>query len=168
LYLYFKSKEELYLAIHLRGLGILKKMFSDAVASRKTGIEKVKAVGEAYYQFYLDQPDYFNALIYFESLEQTMQDDYPIANECILEGLNTLNVLVEAIKFGIEDGTIRPEIDPLKMSLLLWGYTSGLIQLLHLKGDFLREEHHLQNEALIEYAYDFIRFGLERKLKNGE
>ncbi|MBD3290820.1 TetR family transcriptional regulator, partial [candidate division KSB1 bacterium] len=47
LYLYFKSKEELYLAIHLRGLGILKKMFSDAVASRKTGIEKVKAVGEA-------------------------------------------------------------------------------------------------------------------------
>jgi AcrR family transcriptional regulator len=170
LYLYFKSKEELYLAIHLRGLGILKKMFAEAVAKKETGIEKTRAVGEAYYQFYLDQPDYFNALIYFESLEQAMQEENPVANECIMEGINTLNILVEAINIGIKDGTIRPDVDPVKMAHILWGYTSGLIQLLHLKGNFLREEYHVKNDEMIQYAYDFIRIGLERKIneKNTE
>ena len=42
LYLYFKSKEELYLAIHLRGNLILKEMFEAAVKKPKTGIEKVR------------------------------------------------------------------------------------------------------------------------------
>lgn len=163
LYLYFKSKEELYLAIHLRGLGILKKMFAEAVAKKQTGIEKTRAVGEAYYQFYLDQPDYFNALIYFESLEQAMQEENPVANECIMEGISTLNILVEAIYIGIKDGTIRPEVDPVKMAHILWGYTSGLIQLLHLKGNFLREKYQVKNDEMIQYAYDFIRIGLERK-----
>ena len=170
LYLYFKSKEELYLAIHLRGLGILKKMFAEAVAKKQTGIGKTRAVGEAYYQFYLDQPDYFNALIYFESLEQAMQEENPVANECIMEGINTLNILVEAINIGIKDGTIRPDVDPVKMAHILWGYTSGLIQLLHLKGNFLREKYHVKNDEMIQYAYDFIRIGLERKIneKNTE
>ncbi len=164
LYLYFKSKEELYLAIHLRGLGILKKMFREAVAKEETGIDKTRAVGEAYYQFYLDQPDYFNALIYFESLEQAMQEENPVENECIMEGINTLNILVEAIKIGIKDGTIRPEADPVKTAHILWGYTSGLIQLLHLKGNFLREKYHLKSDEMIQYAFDFIRYGLEKKL----
>lgn len=48
LYLYFKSKEDLYLAINLRGLKIVYNMFEQAIVSQKTGLEEVKAIGDAY------------------------------------------------------------------------------------------------------------------------
>ena len=50
LYLYFKSKEELYFGISYRALSLLKKMFEDAVQSHSTGIEKIRAIGRSYYQ----------------------------------------------------------------------------------------------------------------------
>ena len=52
LYLYFKNKEDLYLAIHLRGNRILHSLFEKAVKNQKTGIEKTRAIGKAYIEFY--------------------------------------------------------------------------------------------------------------------
>ena len=43
LYLYFKSKEELYYGIASRALSLLREMFQKAADRQKTGIEKVRA-----------------------------------------------------------------------------------------------------------------------------
>ena len=161
LYLYFKSKEELYLAINLRGLNILAQMFQEAADKNKTGLEKVKAIGEAYYQFYLNHINYFNALMYFESHEMDFDQKNSIAFDCDSEGHRALFILIEAIQIGIQDGSIRPDIDPQKTAAILWGETTGMIQLIFMKGDHLQTDHGLNNEELIQYAFDLKHYVLK-------
>lgn len=156
LYLYFKNKEDLYLAVCLRGFEILESYFNDAVKRHKTGIRKIRAIGSAYRQFSLDHPDHFNALIYFESHEMDYEDENSTVVECDNQGHKVLQIVIHAIQYGIEEGTIRAELDPVKTAVILWGQISGLIQLISLKGDRLQKEHGLNNEELINYAFDLV------------
>lgn len=162
LYLYFKNKEDLYLAIHLRGNKILKSLFEKAVEGNQTGIEKARSVGTAYVEFYKKYPDYFNAMIYYESHEINFDDPESVAVQCLVEGKETLEILVEAIIAGIKDGTIRPDIDPLKTSISLWGQTTGIIQIAMLKENIILEKQFsLSANDIIDYTFDLIFHSLK-------
>ena len=162
LYLYFKNKEELYLAINLRGLKILTNLFEEALTRHKTGIEKIEAIGQAYLQFYREYPDYFNALLYFESQEMAPEAQQSTACECHDYGEMALGLVAKALQSGIDDGTIRPDIDPIKTATVLWGQTSGLIQLIALKGDHLQRHHGINIDEIIMSAFELIRYALKK------
>jgi len=161
LYLYFKNKEELYLAIHLRGSRILKDMFEKAAKGNVKGIDKVRAIGDAYYEYYRQYPDYFNAMIYYESIETNMEDLGTIASQCAIAGKETLEVLVLAIISGINDGTIRHTVDPLKTAITLWGQSTGMIQIAALKGAIISENFNVNADQIIEYSFELIRQALQ-------
>lgn len=163
LYLYFKSKEEIYLAINLRGLAILDEMFEKAVSKYKKGIEKIRAIGGAYYRFYKEYPDYFNAFLYYESHEMNLKDKDSVAIECDTTGHEALDVVVEALRTGIADGTVRPGIDAFKTAIILWGCLTGIIQIFSMKGDHLREEHGLKEDEIVEYSFVLIGYSLENR-----
>ena len=156
LYLYFKNKDELFLAIHLRGMAVLHKLFTDAVESQETGINKMHAIGQAYSNFFKDYPDYFNALMYYKSqeAEYTPQDDF--ANECHNAGLDSLDIVAEVIKIGIQDGTISKELDPDKTATVLWGLSTGILQLISTQSTHLKNKHNIDEKEIMEYAFQFI------------
>jgi TetR/AcrR family transcriptional regulator len=162
LYLYFKSKEDLYLAIHLRGNRILTKMFKEAVQNFKSGLEKVRAIGRAYFKYYRKYPDYFNAMIYYESRPIDYNDENSIAMECQIEGKTTMQILIDAIKHGINDGSIRSDIDPLKTAITLWGQSTGIIQIAAVKNEMIQHNFQLTDTEIIEYSFDLIGQAIAR------
>ena len=161
LYLYFKSKEELYLAIHLRGNRILRDMFAKSVNTPKNGLEKTQAIGLTYFEFYRKYPDYFNAMIYYESRNINFKEDNSVARQCMLLGKETLEILAGAIQNGIEDGSIRPAIDPRKTAVSLWGQTTGIIQIIVLKENILKESLNLTAKEIIDYTFELIYYSLK-------
>jgi AcrR family transcriptional regulator len=160
LYLYFKGKEDLYLSIHLRGNRILKTMFEEAAQSFQSGLEKVRAIGIAYFEFFNRYPDYFHAMIYYESHTIHPQNNSPVALACLAEGKATLDILVQAIRTGIKDGSIRKDIDPLKTAISLWGESTGVIQLAATRKNLFSENYGLQPKDIIEYTFDLIYHSL--------
>lgn len=162
LYLYFKSKEELSMAIKLRGLKILGEIFVNAIKKYETGIEKIKAIGQAYFQFYKDYPDYFNTMIYSESCDLDLMNKNSFCTGCHDQGDMALNIVSEALRAGIADGTIRPEIDPIKTAHILWGQSSGIIQLIASKGEHIKNEHGLCLDELMLSAFDLICYSLKK------
>lgn len=161
LYLYFKNKEDLYLAIHLRGNKILHSLFEKAFNLSETGLEKTKAIGRAYVEFYKNYPDYFNALVYYESREINFNDQDSVATECLVEGKATLELLINALMIGIQDGSIRADIDPIKTAISLWGQTTGIVQIAALKEKIVLVPHFsLTAEEVIAYSFDLISHGL--------
>jgi len=161
LYLYFKSKEDLYLAIHLRGNRILRDMFAEAVKKPPNGLEKTRAIGQTYFEFYRKYPDYFNAMIYYESRNINFEEDNSVARRCMLMGTETLEILAGAIQQGIEDGSIRPAIDPCKTAVSLWGQTTGIIQIIVLKENILKESLGLTAKEIIDYTFELIYYSLK-------
>ena len=156
LYLYFNSKEDLYLAIHLRGHEILTNLFKEAATEYETGIEKIKAIAKAYHKFYLDYSDYFNSMLYFDSHKMDIDKENSIAVHDNQHGREVIKIVVKAVQTGVKDGTIRPDIDPLKTALFLWAQASGVIQLISLKGDLLQLKYGLNMEEFSNYTFELI------------
>jgi AcrR family transcriptional regulator len=156
LYLYFKSKEDLYLAIVLRGISILQQMLADASDSHRGGREKIKAIGRAYFDFYKTHPDYFHAMLYFEACYAESCEGSNYGAECMVQSAKTFEICARALQVGIDDGTVRADLDPMKTALTLYGLSTGLLQVVSLKGKMIQENHQLDPDELIETFFTLI------------
>ncbi|MBN2012363.1 TetR/AcrR family transcriptional regulator [candidate division KSB1 bacterium] len=162
LYLYFKSKEELYRAINVRGFMKLIELFREAIQSESTGLQQVRAIGRAYLNYSKDYPDYFNAMLHFESSD--MVPDFEagsIEANCVAKGHDALDLVVEALNNGIADGSIRKDVNPQKTAVILWGFCTGFIQLIAKKGEHFEDYHHLNTDDLITESFLLIKRSLE-------
>jgi TetR/AcrR family transcriptional regulator len=155
LYLYFKSKEDIYFGINRRALGMLRRTFDDAVASQTSGLGRVRAIGEAYHRFSQQYPDHFEAMLRFDAEVLKPADAGPLAMECHGAGMGLLGMVADAIRCGIEDGSIRRDLDPMKTAILLWAQTDGVIRVVARKCEHLKEFENLDLTRLID---DFMKF----------
>lgn len=156
LYLYFKNKEDLYLAIILRAIAVLQDRLGKAAESKRTGIDQIEAIGRAYFSFYQEHPDYFNAMLFFESYHVNPDTDVGYGVECTQRSRQTFSICAAAVQTGIDDGTIRPDVDPMKTALTLYGLSTGLVQIISMKGRMIEEDHGLNPEELVETFFDLI------------
>lgn len=161
LYLYFKNKAELNLAICERALKLLRERFLAAVAQQKTGYQQVHAIGRDYVAFALEYPGYFNALSRFEAHAQTEITDGSIEHSVFDCGSAVHEVTVRCLEDGMRDGSIRKDIEhTLLAALSLWGFTHGTIQLAHTKRHFF-ERFGLSTEQFTEHALKLGLSGLQ-------
>ncbi|MBK8946699.1 MAG: TetR/AcrR family transcriptional regulator [Ignavibacteriae bacterium] len=155
LYLYFKSKEELFKVFVKRGITKQLEMFIEFSKNQPNGLLKVKAIGEAYIKFYYDFPNYYNALM-FEETQKVGEIETDSEDENILKiKMETNKIFVETIIEGMKDGSIRKDLDPEKTALILWGESLGVLQLVTLKGDILCNKMSCTSEELISYFFEF-------------
>jgi AcrR family transcriptional regulator len=66
LYKYFRSKEEIFIAVHLRGMRIRWRMLEQAMAEKTSPMDKLYAFGETYYQFARRYPHYLRLQLYWD------------------------------------------------------------------------------------------------------
>ncbi len=143
LYLYFDNKDELFFAIVLRGTRILNSMIREDVKKAKSGIDKVSAFRMAYHNFNRDYSDYIRIYNYFQSgrfeiaYKDSFKDEksfkskkqYSDLSELqnASEYLNSIHemrierftIMCNSVQAGIDDGTIRPDVDPAEAAVLL-------------------------------------------------
>ncbi|UCF63121.1 MAG: helix-turn-helix transcriptional regulator [bacterium] len=138
LYLYFKSKEELYFGISCRALSLLKKMFEEAVQDHTSGVEKIRAIGRAYYQYSQKYPDYFNMIIHYETSRLGNLVSEAVLMQCHELGRGVMEVVASSISTGLRDKSVRADLDPIRTAYLLQGVSTGIIQLI------AREQSHIE------------------------
>jgi len=167
LYIYFQSKEDLYLAITKRGLDILTAMFEKASAKAAMGIEKIYAIGQAYRNFAKKHTEYFQAMAYFDLRVKEITEESPNARASIEQGEKVLTICAQAIQQGIADRSIRSDIDPKKAAIILWGQTNGILQLMLNKGKHMKSMldgfGFRTPDEIIDYGFQMIRRSLQNK-----
>lgn len=134
LYLYFKNKNDLYLAICERGSAMLNQRLSKVITRDEPGIELIRHLGEAYIDFVKTYPNYFNAFLYYESYENVQElEDSKSAQVCEDNVREAMTYIVRALQIGMQDGSIDSSYNPRELAVQIWGSTRGLIQLSHMK-----------------------------------
>ena len=159
LYFYFKNKNDLCHAIVHRGLKVLYQFFERALRDHERGIDQVRAVGAAYIRFAREYPDYFNLMAWFEAEQSEETDPESYETACDNEGEACIELVARAVQNGIEDGTVRADLDPLVTAIMLWGQTHGIIQVASYKQ--AKHRHRVSADHLLEASLDFIARGLE-------
>lgn len=145
LYLYFQNKKSLFFAIVLRGTKILNSIIREAVKKEDIGIDKIAAYRNAYNEFTWNYPDHINIYNYFRSGRFNMEPDgsderktksksndnsipYEIACETEISKLRKerFSILCQSVQTGLDDGSIRQDVDPVEASILLSAISKSL------------------------------------------
>lgn len=165
LYLYFRSKNELYTAIALRGSDILNRRFAKVFAGDYTGLELIRKIGETYLNFVSDNPEYFKAFMHYESMsdvEELRESD--IAAQCEENRREALSFMIRALQIGMQDGTIDESYDPRELAIVLWSSTRGITTMTHMKGvgHYFKvlDEMEIQLNSLFENFLNLVGTGL--------
>jgi AcrR family transcriptional regulator len=156
LYVYFQDRSDLMFGLCERAMGMLHVRFVEAASRERTGIEQVSAMGRAYVAFSQEFPVLFDALARCELKSAEPSLGSPSEQACAAGGDRLQATLVAAIEAGVRDGSIRSDItSPLLMSVTLWGFMHGIIQLTTTKAHALAH-HGVAAKDLIDHAIAMI------------
>jgi TetR/AcrR family transcriptional regulator len=135
LYVYFRDKHDLHLAIVERALEQLRTSFLEAQRGRPDGLHEVEAIGLAYVEYARRWPHYFDACARYQAHE--VGENAPDSNEaaCRAAGHRVHEVIVASLDRGVADGSIRADLgDPYVTALSLWAFSHGVILITANKG----------------------------------
>jgi AcrR family transcriptional regulator len=133
LYLYFKNKESLYFAIVLRGIRIWAKMIKKEVKKGNSGYNKFILYVKVNREFSNQYPDYFRLLYSPTSIKKQFDMDKMNSSAEFQEVKELFKEImfigIDSIQKGIDEGEIRPEVDPTEAMILLSIIFNGMVNM---------------------------------------
>jgi AcrR family transcriptional regulator len=162
-YVYFKDKSDLLLAITERAMGVLRTRFEEASSRARMGIDQIEAIGRAYMAYGLEFPHYFDACARLEQRAAETAEQGSTEAGVLQMGRKIHDVVIASLEVGQRDGSIRADIGDLAVtSRVLWGFTHGLTQIAITKARVLAEAG-ISGTQLTQQAIGMIRYTLAGK-----
>jgi AcrR family transcriptional regulator len=143
LYLYFKNKDEICIAIATRGLKVLNGLFRETARGDDSGLAKLRRQLYALYEFYKKYAVYYATISYLQGRCYDMSD-YQGAEEMNEANRDTIRLVMDAFAEGLEDGTVSQDTDPLKTAMFLQASMQSVINLAPYTG--------MPPEEFVEYS----------------
>ena len=165
LYNYFKSKDDLYLAIGTKAYEIIIDYTKYFVESKDPGIDQLKAVGYAYYEFTKNYPDYAHIFhdisiklphVAQKSKDKLTTNEKDYLNRSGAYGEQFRDVITKAIKTR----SIRSDKDPFMIGFTLFMMTSGIMKELEQHQNTL-ETMEFNGDDIIDFVFEMIAEGLK-------
>lgn len=159
-YVYFNSKEQIYFEIMTRGYKLLIGMMKEDSQKEKAcnAIEEIRQIALTLYCFSKDYPEYFKAIMEYENGKLDFQKGIPDRSreECYALGEEILGHLTRALKKGIEEDSIRGDMDVAKTALVLWACMIGVFNTAKKKENYIKNYHGVTPEELVSSAFQLI------------
>jgi AcrR family transcriptional regulator len=164
-YLYFESKETILAHLLLEGLRELVGELEKAYATEESlpADERLRRLGQAYFQFFQAEPRYFHFLTAMDRgrfREVVAPVVYQKALDASLVGLDWV---VRAVEQGIEEETFGG-CDTRQAAATLWATLNGVLELM--EHPLRREMVGLKSQALYEAALETVIQGLRVVTEN--
>ncbi|MBN2026072.1 MAG: TetR/AcrR family transcriptional regulator [Actinobacteria bacterium] len=143
-YLYFKSKEELYLSACISGIAGFGERLVEAVSSARRLEDRIKAVYIAYIRYSLEEPAVFRVLrdTFLEKVRQNLSSKTIEETSSIIKGwLENESRLVQE---GIDSGMLDADLDPYTFSIAAWRMATGLVELALLQDPIVVDPEDMQ------------------------
>ncbi len=129
LYLYFQSKDELYISTIEEGFYELEEKLLRATKGKRNVEQKIRAIYYAFIKHCLENPEYFRITQYF--LSGYAHDNI---SPQLQKRINDLSIKLltygsKAIQEGVDSGLFKKDIDPFDLSVIGWRLATGLLDL---------------------------------------
>ena len=160
LYLYYKSKEDLYLAVAMRGATILRTMFEKAVSSQEPTTQLIKNLGIAYFEYFKQHRDYFRMYYYFENPQLHRQVSEDIKQVCMDNDHKTWTLVIDLIQRGIREGLLKSDLDPVESAVILWSSMHFLMRQMDREDDYWKEGMRVDLESAMWKSQQFLLEGM--------
>ncbi|MCX8122729.1 MAG: TetR/AcrR family transcriptional regulator [Spirochaetes bacterium] len=170
LYHYFKDKEELFLAVVLKGLKLFNEKLQEAFNNPIEGHTILYSIGKAFFSFFLEHPQYFNMIMTYEARNciyypiQHYQDIGFYKNECQKIADKNTEIILNAIEIGIKEGSINTTLTPRQLMVILWGQVFGITQIIMIRQTYFKEAFGIDHTELFERFLVHTEESLKNKI----
>lgn len=145
IYLYFNSKEDIIANLTIRSREVLLEKFIESTNKKENALDKIYELLIAFYNFYKENP-FYNQLVSFYETNSGLQETQELKEA----SYKITQLVVNIVREGKRQKTIRKNLNEIEFSFWLWGTTVGIIQLMEVKGIIL-------NETLKKSELDFFK-----------
>jgi AcrR family transcriptional regulator len=128
IYLYFHSKEDLYLAVMNRGLDIMLEMFEKATSTGEDPMRTIWNLSDAYIAFFDQHRDHFRMFAFFENPEMHSMVTEEMLAQCTERDARVWGLVSGVMKNAIDAGLLHAGLNPLEVGMMLWSNSSGLLR----------------------------------------
>lgn len=154
-YQYFMNKEDLYFAVTLKGLIQLYSYIQEAIKKGKTGVEKTRLVGEAYYRFSLDFSDTFLLMNFGQHIKADIDASLNYQKNGQY-GSMIFKTIAEVIEEGKTDGSIRSDLNTNKAVYSYFLLISGFFSRLSEVGTAYEKYFKISQEEISLFTLDLV------------
>jgi AcrR family transcriptional regulator len=127
LYLYYKSKEDLYLAVMMRGMESLYGLLEQIISSGDSTVRKINRFLEMYNEFYCSHRSFFRMFHFFQTPQFHKQVSEEIKQACNAQNGRMWESVIGVLKQGIEEGCLRADLNPVEIAIILWSSATALM-----------------------------------------
>jgi len=159
IYLYFKDKEEIFLAVVLRGLTRLYDMLE--AVSQSSGI---RDLGQAFFDFSISCPDCLKLIMVYEAstcVYQGKQYLPPVSDikigyreRCQATTDAIAALMTRSLGRAIDKGRIKTSLTPEQLMLILWGQVFGVMQIILMRKKGFEETYGMSYKELFDAFMD--------------
>ena len=159
IYLYFKTKEELFMSVFIKGLdNLLDKYRKTAVLGIEPD-EMLDRLALSFYRYYKEDINYIKTSAYL--LQEDIMNKIPVelSNEINRKAGMALKILADVIQRGIDNGDFI-DVNPSQVARVLWGMSVGIAQTTAMRVHLDVPEDEVKD--LLVSGFNMVKKGLMR------
>lgn len=139
-YIYFKSKDEIYSQILLNDIDKFHERVVDLFKGGGMASDMLFQLSQVYVDFFLKDRELFRILITFmlHANHSNLPED--LQTHIIRSTNKTIDIIEKIFQYGIESGEFSPSINVRRIRNALWGFLNGIVSLYIFIGSEARRE----------------------------
>ena len=140
IYLYYKSKEDLYLAVLMRGMQKLQDAFALRIQSESNTLRALLGLIQTYLEFFRDHRDYFRMFQFLQTpqFHKQVSDEMKEAGSQV--NRSTWNLAIGMIQRGIDEGLLSSDIAAGEAAVILWLNATSLLTRIDTEADMWKDK----------------------------
>lgn len=156
LYLYFESKEDIYIALMMRGLRLLYSMFNNIISVETSVVKILHRMEEAYTEFFNTQRNYFRMLDsafrpnVHKEVSEEMRRTYTTQSQ------KNWEQIIDLFNRGVREKKIRNDINPVDMAIIIWSNATTLMTRIDREGEIWQKERNIDLTKTLEASFQLL------------
>ena len=152
LYLYYKSKEDMYLGVMMRGMEGLHAEFERIGLSNISTVEKMVKLEAAYINYFFKEREFFRMTNFLQSQYFHKQVSDEMRRSCDADAQKVWNAINSILQRGVEEGVLRPNFNPIELGIILWSNTTALLFRIDNEGEMWKKRFNIDLEHTLEIS----------------
>ncbi|RPI05559.1 MAG: TetR/AcrR family transcriptional regulator [Ignavibacteriae bacterium] len=152
LYLYYKSKEDMYLGVMMRGMEELYEDFERIGTSSVSTLHKIMELGDVYRKYFDKHRKFFRMIHFLQSPQFHKQVSDEMKKTCDMETQRVWNVINSILQTGMDEGLLRPNYNPMELGVILWSNMNALMLRIDNEGDKWKKRFNIDLEHTLSVS----------------
>lgn len=158
LYVYFKSKDEIFYYIAFKSMFRLHEKFKTILSGTEEVSDAYFAICDVLAQFCEDNPLHFSIMLETIASDEESRKNTPILEDIYQIGETLNNDVDVIIQRGIEQGVLQEQIElpSPAMGLIQWAALSGIVSLANKKQDYIMQRTGMSRSQFLQAGFQMM------------